>query len=94
MTHFSANQKTSLTNNVLTRNVDDKVLIKPSPNINGKWHNCIGEIKSVHLSSGCYTVTIGEKELVFFEQELDEFTVKLNEQTDPNAEHSKQHGPI
>ncbi len=74
---------------VLTRNAGDKVVIKPSPNINGKWHNCIGEIKSVHPASGCYTVTIGEKELVFLEPELDEFTEKLNGQTTTNTEHSK-----
>jgi hypothetical protein len=56
--------------NILTRQAGEKVLIKPLPNIKVKWHNCIGEIKSVHLTSGCYTVVIGEKELVFLEPEL------------------------
>ncbi len=77
MTNSSANQKTSTTTN-LTRNAGDKVLIKPVKTVTGKWHNCIGEIVTVHPTSGCYTVIIGETQLVFFEQELEEISVPLN----------------
>jgi len=69
------NQRMKMTK--LTRNINDKVLIKPVKTVNGKWHNCIGEIVSIHPASGCYVVLINESQLVFFEDELAEISTEL-----------------
>lgn len=51
---------------VLTRNAGDRVIII----VNQRYAGSSGIITSVHPVSGCYTVNVGGKSLVFFEYEL------------------------
>jgi hypothetical protein len=56
----------------LTRNVGENVQVKPSMSVAKKWWNRTGKIVGVHLTSGCYTVEIGDSQLVFKEDELED----------------------
>lgn len=56
---------------VLTRKVGDKVIVTSDQRVVDKrYAGSSGIITSVHPASGCYTVNVGGKSLVFFEHEL------------------------